>query len=104
MGFINIGNDRNLWLKCFNSHQLKTRQFHNYIIFSCCFSITGTNGKTTTTTMIGLLLNQERTAGKAHLAGNIVRTSDTNDWTFSDLISQLHFGQDWNMQFLRFGH
>lgn len=33
--------------------------------------ITGTNGKTTTTTMIGLLLNQERTAGKAHLAGNI---------------------------------
>ncbi|WP_407856636.1 UDP-N-acetylmuramoyl-L-alanine--D-glutamate ligase [Enterococcus hailinensis] len=33
--------------------------------------ITGTNGKTTTTTMIGLLLNQERQAGKAHLAGNI---------------------------------
>lgn len=33
--------------------------------------ITGTNGKTTTTTMIGLLLNQERSAGKAHLAGNI---------------------------------
>lgn len=33
--------------------------------------ITGTNGKTTTTTMIGLLLNQERATGKAHLAGNI---------------------------------
>lgn len=33
--------------------------------------ITGTNGKTTTTTMISLLLNQERAAGKAHLAGNI---------------------------------
>lgn len=33
--------------------------------------ITGTNGKTTTTTMIGLLLNQERKTGKAHLAGNI---------------------------------
>ena len=33
--------------------------------------ITGTNGKTTTTTMIGLLLNQERTAGSARLAGNI---------------------------------
>ncbi len=32
--------------------------------------ITGTNGKTTTT-MIGPLLNQERTAGKAHLAGSI---------------------------------
>ena len=33
--------------------------------------ITGTNGKTTTTTMIGLLLNQERLTGQAHLAGNI---------------------------------
>ncbi|MGM0215574.1 UDP-N-acetylmuramoyl-L-alanine--D-glutamate ligase [Enterococcus sp. AZ109] len=34
-------------------------------------SITGTNGKTTTTTMIGLLLNQNREKGKAYLAGNI---------------------------------
>lgn len=33
--------------------------------------ITGTNGKTTTTTMIGLLLNQERQKGEARLAGNI---------------------------------
>lgn len=33
--------------------------------------ITGTNGKTTTTTMIGLLLNQDRNNGKAYLAGNI---------------------------------
>ena len=33
--------------------------------------ITGTNGKTTTTTMIGLLLNADRTAGEARLAGNI---------------------------------
>ena len=32
--------------------------------------ITGTNGKTTTT-MIGLLLNADRTAGEARLAGNI---------------------------------
>ena len=33
--------------------------------------ITGTNGKTTTTTMISLLLNAEREKGKALLAGNI---------------------------------
>ncbi|MGM0239150.1 UDP-N-acetylmuramoyl-L-alanine--D-glutamate ligase [Enterococcus sp. AZ103] len=33
--------------------------------------VTGTNGKTTTTTMIGLLLNQDRNKGKAYLAGNI---------------------------------
>lgn len=33
--------------------------------------ITGTNGKTTTTTMVGLLLNQDRNKGKAYLAGNI---------------------------------
>lgn len=33
--------------------------------------ITGTNGKTTTTTMIGLLLNQNRSEGVARLAGNI---------------------------------
>lgn len=33
--------------------------------------ITGTNGKTTTTTMIGEVLNAHRAAGKARLAGNI---------------------------------
>lgn len=33
--------------------------------------ITGTNGKTTTTTMIGLLLNADRQSGTARLAGNI---------------------------------
>ncbi|MDH6364444.1 UDP-N-acetylmuramoylalanine--D-glutamate ligase [Enterococcus sp. PF1-24] len=33
--------------------------------------ITGTNGKTTTTTMIGLLLNAQRAKGEARLAGNI---------------------------------
>lgn len=33
--------------------------------------ITGTNGKTTTTTMIGRVLNEGRTNGKAYLAGNI---------------------------------
>ncbi|MDT2820754.1 UDP-N-acetylmuramoyl-L-alanine--D-glutamate ligase [Enterococcus devriesei] len=43
-----------------------------YQIAECpIIGITGTNGKTTTTTMIGLLLNQERSAGKALLAGNI---------------------------------
>ena len=34
--------------------------------------ITGTNGKTTTTTMIGLLLNADRTAGEARLAEILV--------------------------------
>lgn len=33
--------------------------------------ITGTNGKTTTTTMVGLLLNAGRESGTARLAGNI---------------------------------
>lgn len=33
--------------------------------------ITGTNGKTTTTTMITEILNTERTSGKAYAAGNI---------------------------------
>jgi UDP-N-acetylmuramoylalanine--D-glutamate ligase len=33
--------------------------------------ITGTNGKTTTTTMIGLILNEERKKGQARLSGNI---------------------------------
>lgn len=33
--------------------------------------VTGTNGKTTTTTMISLMLNQNRPAGKAYVAGNI---------------------------------
>ncbi len=43
-----------------------------YQISECpIIGITGTNGKTTTTTMIGLLLNQNRTTGKAYLAGNI---------------------------------
>ncbi|WP_438760408.1 UDP-N-acetylmuramoyl-L-alanine--D-glutamate ligase [Enterococcus sp. AZ194] len=43
-----------------------------YQIAECpIVGITGTNGKTTTTTMIGLLLNAERQSGKARLAGNI---------------------------------
>lgn len=43
-----------------------------YQIAECpIIGITGTNGKTTTTTMIGLLLNASREAGKARLAGNI---------------------------------
>lgn len=43
-----------------------------YQIAECpIIGITGTNGKTTTTTMIGLLLNQNREKGKAYLAGNI---------------------------------
>ncbi|KRN29361.1 murD protein [Lactobacillus selangorensis] len=33
--------------------------------------ITGTNGKTTTTTMIGMMLNEDRKKGHAYLAGNI---------------------------------
>ncbi|WP_159722094.1 UDP-N-acetylmuramoyl-L-alanine--D-glutamate ligase [Enterococcus sp. CSURQ0835] len=43
-----------------------------YQIAECpIIGITGTNGKTTTTTMIGLVLNQDRQQGKAYLAGNI---------------------------------
>lgn len=43
-----------------------------YQIADCpIIGITGTNGKTTTTTMIGLLLNADRKAGQARLAGNI---------------------------------
>lgn len=43
-----------------------------YQIAACpIIGITGTNGKTTTTTMISLLLNGEREKGKALLAGNI---------------------------------
>ncbi|MGX7244079.1 UDP-N-acetylmuramoyl-L-alanine--D-glutamate ligase [Enterococcus quebecensis] len=43
-----------------------------YQIAECpIIGITGTNGKTTTTTMIGLLLNADRKAGTARLAGNI---------------------------------
>ncbi|MFD1900402.1 UDP-N-acetylmuramoyl-L-alanine--D-glutamate ligase [Enterococcus termitis] len=43
-----------------------------YQIAECpIIGITGTNGKTTTTTMIGLLLNAERADGTARLAGNI---------------------------------
>lgn len=38
---------------------------------STMIGITGTNGKTTTTTMIGQLLNEDRKTGKAYLAGNI---------------------------------
>lgn len=34
-------------------------------------SITGTNGKTTTTTMIATILNENRTKGQARLSGNI---------------------------------
>ncbi|MGK4058995.1 UDP-N-acetylmuramoyl-L-alanine--D-glutamate ligase [Loigolactobacillus coryniformis] len=33
--------------------------------------VTGTNGKTTTTTLITQMLNQQRSAGKAYVAGNI---------------------------------
>ncbi|MGM0218266.1 UDP-N-acetylmuramoyl-L-alanine--D-glutamate ligase [Enterococcus sp. AZ126] len=43
-----------------------------YQIAECpIIGITGTNGKTTTTTMIGLLLNAQRKNGTARLAGNI---------------------------------
>lgn len=43
-----------------------------YEIAECpIVGITGTNGKTTTTTMIGLLLNAKREQGTARLAGNI---------------------------------
>lgn len=43
-----------------------------YQIAECpIIGITGTNGKTTTTTMIGLLLNADRKFGTARLAGNI---------------------------------
>ncbi|MGK0552304.1 UDP-N-acetylmuramoyl-L-alanine--D-glutamate ligase [Enterococcus faecalis] len=43
-----------------------------YQIAECpIIGITGTNGKTTTTTMIGLLLNADRQKGQARLAGNI---------------------------------
>lgn len=43
-----------------------------YQIADCpIIGITGTNGKTTTTTMIGQLLNVNRLIGKAYLAGNI---------------------------------
>jgi UDP-N-acetylmuramoylalanine--D-glutamate ligase len=33
--------------------------------------VTGTNGKTTTTTLISMMLNQRQNAGKAYVAGNI---------------------------------
>ncbi|AVK63258.1 UDP-N-acetylmuramoyl-L-alanine--D-glutamate ligase [Lactobacillus sp. CBA3606] len=33
--------------------------------------VTGTNGKTTTTTLIAMMLNQRQNAGKAYVAGNI---------------------------------
>lgn len=43
-----------------------------YEIAECpIIGITGTNGKTTTTTLIGQLLNAERPQGQARLAGNI---------------------------------
>lgn len=43
-----------------------------YEIAECpIIGITGTNGKTTTTTMISLLLNADRKAGTARLSGNI---------------------------------
>ncbi|MBL1223809.1 UDP-N-acetylmuramoyl-L-alanine--D-glutamate ligase [Enterococcus sp. BWR-S5] len=43
-----------------------------YQIAECpIIGITGTNGKTTTTTMIGLLLNADRESGQARLSGNI---------------------------------
>lgn len=43
-----------------------------YEVAECpIIGITGTNGKTTTTTMTGLLLNAEKNDGIARLAGNI---------------------------------
>jgi UDP-N-acetylmuramoylalanine--D-glutamate ligase len=43
-----------------------------YEVAECpIIGITGTNGKTTTTTMIGLILNAEKESGEARLAGNI---------------------------------
>lgn len=57
--------------------------------------ITGTNGKTTTTTMIGLLLNQKRTSGKAYLAGNI-------GFPASEVASQASFDDDIVMELSSF--
>ena len=34
-------------------------------------AVTGSNGKTTTTTMITKMMNQERSAGKSTYAGNV---------------------------------
>ena len=42
-----------------------------YEVAECPIIITGTNGKTTTTTMTGLLLNAGADQGIARLAGNI---------------------------------
>ena len=43
-----------------------------YQVLDCpLIGVTGTNGKTTTTTMITLMLNQGRKKGKAYAAGNI---------------------------------
>ncbi|MFY8329431.1 UDP-N-acetylmuramoyl-L-alanine--D-glutamate ligase [Vagococcus carniphilus] len=56
--------------------------------------ITGTNGKTTTTTMIAELLNSQRKVGEAKLAGNIgfptsdvVLTATSNDTLVTELSS-----------------
>ncbi|MHC9532857.1 UDP-N-acetylmuramoyl-L-alanine--D-glutamate ligase [Dellaglioa sp. BT-FLS60] len=56
--------------------------------------VTGTNGKTTTTTLISLMLNQERKQGQAFMAGNIgipsvsvARKATKNDIIVTELSS-----------------
>lgn len=57
-------------------------------------AVTGTNGKTTTTTMIALMLNQGRKKGHAYTAGNIgisatkiAQKADANDTMVAELSS-----------------
>jgi UDP-N-acetylmuramoylalanine--D-glutamate ligase len=49
--------------------------------------ITGTNGKTTTTTMIGLLLNQERTAGRPILL--VILVSPAVKWLLKQQLKMI---------------
>lgn len=64
-----------------------------YQIAECpIIGITGTNGKTTTTTMIAHLLNQDRSVGEARLAGNIglpASTVATQATKVDDLVMEL---------------
>lgn len=73
-----------------------------YQVAECpIIGITGTNGKTTTTTMIGLLLNADRESGRARLAGNIgfpasqvAQESDVSDELVMELSSFQLMGID----------
>ncbi|MCI1634469.1 MAG: UDP-N-acetylmuramoyl-L-alanine--D-glutamate ligase [Liquorilactobacillus nagelii] len=64
------------------------------ILDSPLVAVTGTNGKTTTTTLITLMLDQDRTAGRAYSAGNIgipasqvAQKATTNDVMVAELSS-----------------